>query len=431
MPEELAKLNANNEASDLNILDLANDSSNPIVSSELNTAPSRPLNQVPKNANLNQTTKPIRNLAVSYAPQDAVKLNGLTDTRPISRQEPIQQDDAQKPAIGVASVNVLKNNQEAVNTSVDQGIIESRETKKINYKIVITFILFAIFSLVFVYSFLNFPAIMAKINYWYKVKTGKKNFIQKIIPDSSNKDLLFLSLVTHYAPPEKKDNPILPTKEALGVKDLSNDQIYIPRIDVRASVVWDSPVDEATMLSNLKHGVVHYKGASHPGEDALDGSGKGNVFISGHSSYYWWDDGKYKTIFANLNNVEPQDEIAIGYKDYVYIYKIFEKTIVSPQETSVVKQDTDKHIITLMTCYPVGTNAKRLIVKAELVAKGTDLPQSNNKETPTSKPVTPTSTTIQEPQKPEITEPVTTTTSLPPTPSNKKEKAIYPWDTLL
>jgi len=133
--------------------------------------------------------------------------------------------------------------------------------------------------------------------------------------------------------------------------------IYIAKIGKKAPVVWNSAPDEQTMLNNLHNGVVHYAGT------ALPGSGKGPIFISGHSSYYWWDSGKYKTVFATLDKLATGDEIKINYENTVYTYKVYDKQVVLPDQVDVLKP-TNEPVLALMTCVPVGTNLKRLIVWA-------------------------------------------------------------------
>lgn len=275
----------------------------------------------------------------------------------------------------------------------------SEKPKRNTAKLILKFVLFIIGSFVFVYLFLNFPALWKKISYNYKESTGEKPQVQTIIPSDVDEDLLFLSTVTLYETPDiniKKDEEIKrgPTKDELGLRGIENNQLWVPKIDVKAPIVWDSPVDEATMMENLKYGVVHYKGTTKPGERAEDG--EGNIFISGHSSYYWWDDGQFKTVFANLDELEVGDEIGVGYDDYGYVYRVYEKKVVNPDDVSVLAQDTDKNILSLMTCYPVGTNNQRLIVKAEYVARGKDEPEiieETKEEITVEEPVTTTSPT--------------------------------------
>lgn len=110
----------------------------------------------------------------------------------------------------------------------------------------------------------------------------------------------------------------------------------------------------------LQDGVVHYPGTAEPGQN-------GNVFITGHSSYYAWDPGQFKDVFALLGQLEIGDEYYVYYDQKKFTYRIFEKLIVEPTDVSVLNQPTDKKISTLMTCYPVGTTRSRLVIKAEQI----------------------------------------------------------------
>jgi len=115
---------------------------------------------------------------------------------------------------------------------------------------------------------------------------------------------------------------------------------------------------EKDIQDALHDGVVHYPGTANPGQH-------GNVFITGHSSYYPWDDGKYKDVFAALHDLEVGDEYFIFHKGKKYRYIITTRKIVSPSDVSVLEQDTSKKTSTLMTCTPIGSTARRLILQAE------------------------------------------------------------------
>lgn len=149
--------------------------------------------------------------------------------------------------------------------------------------------------------------------------------------------------------------------------DLSDNQLLIPKISVNAPIIWGSAPDDATMLANLRQGVVHY------GFTALPSDGKGKVFISGHSSSPLWDPGKYKTVFANLDRVEIGDQLALTYQGVVYLYAVTNKQVVKPTDTSVLDQ-TDEPTLALMTCVPVGTSLNRLIVTSELISTASSRP---------------------------------------------------------
>lgn len=136
----------------------------------------------------------------------------------------------------------------------------------------------------------------------------------------------------------------------------------IPIVEVDSTAITDSNWTNLNddILNTLKNGVVRYPGTALPGE-------YGNTFITGHSSYYFWDDGQYKEVFALLSEVNIGDEIIVYYNQQKFIYEITEKKEVSPSEVDVLSQPTDQKQITLMTCTPVGTNLKRLIVVGTLV----------------------------------------------------------------
>ncbi|OGJ47872.1 hypothetical protein A2344_02720 [Candidatus Peregrinibacteria bacterium RIFOXYB12_FULL_41_12] len=134
----------------------------------------------------------------------------------------------------------------------------------------------------------------------------------------------------------------------------------VPIVEVPASEVigsdWTNLNDK--ILEGLKDGVVRYPGTARPGEE-------GNVFITGHSSYYLWDEGQYKDVFALLSDVEVGDEVIIYYNQQKYVYTINEKKEVSPSEVDVLEQPVGEKRLTLMTCTPVGTNLKRLVLIGE------------------------------------------------------------------
>ena len=114
---------------------------------------------------------------------------------------------------------------------------------------------------------------------------------------------------------------------------------------------------EDDIQTKLQDGVVHYPGTAYPGQI-------GNVFITGHSSYYLWDPGKYKDVFALLHNLEIGDSMTIFYNQERYDYVITEKKVVSPNQVNVLS-DTHDRRLTLMTCTPIGTALNRLIIVAK------------------------------------------------------------------
>lgn len=114
-------------------------------------------------------------------------------------------------------------------------------------------------------------------------------------------------------------------------------------------------------MEELEDGVVRYPGSALPGE-------AGNSFIFGHSSNFPWLPGEYNEVFALLDKVVFDDEIIVYYDQKKYVYKVREKRVVKPWDTSVLRnQNKDRKLITLMTCWPIGTTTNRLLVIGELV----------------------------------------------------------------
>lgn len=107
----------------------------------------------------------------------------------------------------------------------------------------------------------------------------------------------------------------------------------------------------------LEGGVAQYAETKKPGEG-------GNIFIFGHSSFYWWKPGDYKEIFKNLEQIQNGDEIIVWNNKKEYKYKVAETKVVHPDDLSVL-DPTPSEQLTLMTCVPVGTDEQRLIVIAK------------------------------------------------------------------
>lgn len=137
-------------------------------------------------------------------------------------------------------------------------------------------------------------------------------------------------------------------------------RLKISKINVDAPVIFDvATIDEQAFQVALRRGVVHFPGTAVPGQP-------GNVAIFGHSSNQWWAPGDYKFVFALLEKLDKNDKIVLEYQGVRYVYAINSKLVVAPQDVSVLKQSTDNRL-TLITCTPVGTSAKRLIIVAEQV----------------------------------------------------------------
>lgn len=140
--------------------------------------------------------------------------------------------------------------------------------------------------------------------------------------------------------------------------------VKISKIQVDVPMIWSQNEDEKISLKDLERGLSHFPKSAAPGEN-------GNVIISGHSSNYVWAKGDYNYVFKRLNDVLIGDIVDIktvqkNGKVLVYQYKITDKFITTPDDARIFAEN-EKPTLTLSTCWPLGTNFKRLIVKAEIV----------------------------------------------------------------
>lgn len=156
------------------------------------------------------------------------------------------------------------------------------------------------------------------------------------------------------------DYPVAPTDNRIVIPKLGKS---VPIVEMStAPIEGENWADlEKQIQGGLQNGVVHYPGTAKPGQF-------GNVFITGHSSYYPWDPGQFKDVFALLGKLEVNDQFIVYYNQKKYVYKIYDKVEVQPSDVSVLEQPNDKKFATLMTCTPVGTALRRLIIKAEEIS---------------------------------------------------------------
>jgi len=138
--------------------------------------------------------------------------------------------------------------------------------------------------------------------------------------------------------------------------------IVIPKIGVNSKIVPNvDPNIPKEFIKALKIGVAHAAGSSLPDE-------QGTVFIFGHSTDYAWNVTRYNALFYQIKDLEIGDEINLFYNGRRYFYKVVEKRIVAPSDTSFLKNQQGKLLI-LQTCWPPGTTKERLLIFAKPVGE--------------------------------------------------------------
>ncbi len=141
-------------------------------------------------------------------------------------------------------------------------------------------------------------------------------------------------------------------------------RLIIPKINVDVPVIYDVATDEASQLSAMEKGVAHFP---VPGANSKPGQ-IGNTVLSGHSSNDLFDPGAYKFIFSQLEKMQVGDTIYANYEGVRYTYVITKTEVVRPSEVNKLIYPTNKPVLTLITCTPLGTALNRLLVTAEQVS---------------------------------------------------------------
>jgi LPXTG-site transpeptidase (sortase) family protein len=131
--------------------------------------------------------------------------------------------------------------------------------------------------------------------------------------------------------------------------------LAVGNLGIAAPIIWDVPLIKELYTAKLLDGVIHIAGTAKPGQ-------QGMVVISGHSSNYPWIQGSYNSVFAPLLKAQVDQTIEINYQNKQYIYKITKSYEVKPDDLTPLS-DGSGNGIRLITCTPLGTSLRRLVVE--------------------------------------------------------------------
>jgi LPXTG-site transpeptidase (sortase) family protein len=143
------------------------------------------------------------------------------------------------------------------------------------------------------------------------------------------------------------------------VKEKKVNTLLIPKISIEAPILVPNSRSERDMLDVLKNGVALYPNSALPGK-------KGTTIISGHSSPNLFSFGKYNTVFSLLNKLQYGDNIVIYYNQKKYDYKVIRKFTFAPNK-EFSETEKNRSDLLLISCWPVGTNFKRIGVEAKFI----------------------------------------------------------------
>ena len=146
------------------------------------------------------------------------------------------------------------------------------------------------------------------------------------------------------------------------------DRIIIPSLGLDVPIVTNENMvvtdfAKADFDEQLEEWIVKYPTTPAPGQE-------GNTLLFGHTSYVVRKDNPYGTIFKDLPKLKDSTLIQILRQGNLYEYKVIDLFIVSPKQVNaqyMTYQNAGGSYITLMWCYPLGTDNKRIMVVAKLI----------------------------------------------------------------
>lgn len=140
--------------------------------------------------------------------------------------------------------------------------------------------------------------------------------------------------------------------------------IEIPSIDVKISIY------HGTSEEVLQKGVGHLQGSSLP----VGGKGT-HAVLSGHTGM------ADKKLFTDLDQLKEGSIFYLHILDKTLAYQVNQIKVVSPEDTSDLKINSEEDYVTLVTCTPYGVNSHRLLVRGTRIDyKEAKKKQSDNKE---------------------------------------------------
>ena len=141
-------------------------------------------------------------------------------------------------------------------------------------------------------------------------------------------------------------------------------RLIIPKLNVDVPIIYGvNAADHNAQMKAMEKGAAHFAIA---GANAVPGQ-VGNAVFSAHSSNDAFAAGDYKFVFAQNEKLVKDDIMYMHYQGKRYTYAVTKKEVVMPNEVSRIQIQTDKPMLTLISCVPLGTAEKRLLVFAEQI----------------------------------------------------------------
>ena len=175
--------------------------------------------------------------------------------------------------------------------------------------------------------------------------------------------LIFAPIMAYVSPGNSEDNGITALDPTVATAVGPDNRLMIPKINVDVPINFGIPNDTNSINAAMEKGVAQF---SIPGASAMPGE-IGNLVITGHSAGDIYSNNQYKFIFSGLERLTQGDLIYIDYQGVRYTYSVTGMETVEPSNVGALVYETDKPMLTLVTCTPLGTSRYRLLISAEQV----------------------------------------------------------------
>jgi len=235
----------------------------------------------------------------------------------------------------------------------------------LKYFILFSLILLVIFNWGYVSWFFHYQTIRENLAYLARKILGQydlsinitqplftaSSFTTSSLPNAS-------SSATAFVVEQKK-----PVMQGSGVNAVPNKNVQnylsIPKIGVQAPILFTQSRSQKIFNKLLSLGVLHYPDSALPGSN-------GTTIVLGHSAPPNWPKIHYDSVFNNLQNLKPGDEIFINFQGKKYKYATTNTFFVKKGQDISPYLTFEKNMLLLISCWPPGHNLQRIVVRAQL-----------------------------------------------------------------
>jgi len=179
--------------------------------------------------------------------------------------------------------------------------------------------------------------------------------------------LIFAPIMAYIAPSTTNDTGITAIDPTVATAVSDQNKLMIPKLNVDVPVNFGIENDTKSINHAMLNGLAHFR---VPGASAFPGE-IGNTVVTGHSAGDIYSNNPYKFIFSGLTRLVEGDLVYIDYNKVRYTYRVTGSKTIEPTDVQALVIETDKPMLTMITCTPLGTDRYRLLVFAEQIDPST------------------------------------------------------------